>query len=460
MKRFGIMIFSTLGLALMTLQLSCTSNKKNSSSLAAITGVDAATGQEMALGLLPVRNYTASSLGGASSDSGVQQAAAMVKTRLLALIECQAVTTPKSGTLSASALMTFLEGRAAVDDLYVDASRHLITSADPAKLLDFETSGPNTVAVPCHLFGSRLLSFVALNDLQVRAAGMPQSLPQDKNQTAVVNRVFLLAQAIHLAARSSHGGESDAVMTPMAQAILDMAHDQGVRTLSLAQTKARLIAADKIYNPCIPSSKASSAAGTFAYMQEWKVSNFGCAAQGGASDIVNYRAGGLDGKRYNEVRDLIAAEIKRTHENVVFAGNAKNNADLAQLWDLLTSTTSWNSPNTSALAKYMTGGQGIDFAQTFATKSAGASTGLALTASNTKGASSAVMALSAKAATPAVKQRASRGALVRYDPRINWMKNSALGRSASLQERQSKKGLTALADADSQMLETIKTLGK
>ena len=427
--------------------MSCKPGRNSGNSqVKAVTGIDATTGEESALALLPVRNYTTAALGISSDNNGVQQASAMVRTRLLALVECRDVVTPTGGKISGAKIMTLLEARAALDDLYVDAERHLITSSDTGQLLEFENNSAGKLAIPCHLYGKRLLSFAVLNDMQVRAAGLPKALPTNKDQAAIASRIYLLAQAVHLAVRSSHSGQSDAVMTPMAQAIKDMASDQGIKTLSLAKIIERVRAADTLYNPCTGAAK-EVAAGALPYTLEWKTNNYACQAEGGSSDVVHFRAGGPSGKRYSEVRDLIAAEIQRTHEKVVYPQMNKNDVRIQDLWDILTGTTPWT--NAKPLASYLASGQGIDFIKTFM---ASEPSKLNLTANDVTSKASYL--------THTKSKPHARNALLAHNPRIRWSASSASGRPATLKQRADAAGLTNATSADSSVLDAISSLGK
>ena len=126
--------------------------KSSAASLKTITGVDE-SGTEVALALLPVRNFSLAKLDG--DDPGVLQAAAMVRARLFALIECVPVVSERGDTISAAQLVSALEARAAIDDLYVDEERNLLTSKDDNKLAQYGSTANKLIKVPCSIHGRR-----------------------------------------------------------------------------------------------------------------------------------------------------------------------------------------------------------------------------------------------------------------------------------------------------------------
>ena len=416
------------------------------------------------LALVPVRNFSPNKLLGDSSDKGVQQAAAMVKTRLLALIECNTVISPQGIKLTGGALMGLLQSRATLDDLYVDASRHLTISADESAMLDFEKGAGSSLTVPCHLVGQRMLSFAVLNDMQVRVAGMPKTLPADLGRQAVIQRTFALAQAVHLAVRSKHASQSATATTPTAQAIVDMAASQGTKTISLSQFMARVQAADSIYNPCVNQVPNGSKSVPFPYTAAWKRSNFSCETYDGSSDLITYQAGGEIGANYEAVRNMLAREIQRTHEHVVYPHRNSNDPDLQNLWDLLTSTAPWTSApstnlagtNGAALATYLAGGLGVDFATTFKSKVAATTPNLNLTAA-TDLLRTASLSGAAAPSHAATLQKRGRIAVVRQNPRINWSAGNASSRPASMAKRMDFAHVTAVSPTEAFLLDALKS---
>ena len=154
---------------LMAVAVTCCKPPGSASNVASITGIDS-NGQSSAFTMLPLRNFVDSSLGSGSQDPGVQQAAAMSKY-------------PAAG--DGRVCILFYGKRrerarcrgdagAAIDDLYVDANRHLMISADDAHLAQIGNGASALAPVPCHLYGQRLLSWDVLVDIQARAAGFAQ----------------------------------------------------------------------------------------------------------------------------------------------------------------------------------------------------------------------------------------------------------------------------------------------
>jgi hypothetical protein len=210
---------------------------KATSSLDSITGVNAA-GEESALSLIPVRNFSASDLSG--GDAGAKQAAAMVKTRLFALVECVAAKHKRTDkTISATDLMAAVELRAAIDDLYVDHNRALLTSASDNALADYGSKN-KLIAVPCHIHGERLLSWAVITDLQLRASGLPRSLPTNASAKALTMSTYAIVQATHQAFRGSYTEDPAKDFMPRIPALLDMIQEQAGHTTTAQTQRQRL----------------------------------------------------------------------------------------------------------------------------------------------------------------------------------------------------------------------------
>ncbi len=340
---------------------------KAASSLDSITGVNAA-GEEAALSLIPVRNFSASNLAG--GDAGVQQAAAMAKTRLFALVECVAAKHKKTGkTISATDLMAAVELRAAIDDLYVDQNRALLTSADDAALADYGSTN-KLIAVPCHIHGERLLSWPVITDLQLQAAGLPKTLPSSAGPRALTMSTYSVVQAIHQGFRGSYTEDASKDFMPRVPALLNMIEEQGGGEATAAAVIKRIKDADKFFNAC---SKQDTKNTTLPYASQLRGKSYACTPESGRAGMFSYRAGGASGKNYETVKNLISTEITRTHA-AVFARSQNDDGALFGLWEILTSTKKWgNYGGTShALANFLVSGKDFDFASTFASKANGA----------------------------------------------------------------------------------------
>jgi hypothetical protein len=327
-----------------------------------ITGFDE-NGKAVALSLVPVRNFTVADLGASSSDPGVRQAGAMVKTQLLALVECYDVKDKKGKKLRAADLMGAVQFRAAINDLYVDEQRRLVTSLGDDRLAQYGSSAGKIVAIPCRVFGERLLSAGVMTDIQMRAAGLPKSLSNGKK---VAMDTYRLSQALYLAMRGSYA-KSEAFM-PNVPALRNMLVEQiGDVNITITSMMKRLIAADEIYNPCV-----TSASSEYPWTAAPKTENFVCEAQGSIKGLSNYRAG-RDGKGYVAVRNLIAGEIAATH-NAVYDERAANDGVLFALWDVVTSGRPWSRYGgyTKNLATYLARGTGFNFLKVFESAAPGA----------------------------------------------------------------------------------------
>ncbi len=340
---------------------------KSSSSLDSITGINA-DGQEAALSLIPVRNFSAAPLSG--GDAGAQQASAMVKTRLFALVECVAAKHKKTGkTISATDLMAAVELRAAIDDLYVDHNRALLTSASDNALADYGSSN-GLIAVPCHIHGERLLTWSVILDMQLRGAGLPKALPTKKEAKAFTISTYNVVQAVHQGFRGSYTEDASKDFMPRVPALLNMIEEQAGSEVSANTVITRIKAADKYFNAC---SKADTSKGTLPYASALRGKGYACTPESGRPGMSSYRAGGASGKSYELVKNLLSAEITRAHAAVYSKSNSDDPA-LFGLWEILTSTKKWGSYTGTgrSLANYLVTGKDFDFNGTFASKAAGA----------------------------------------------------------------------------------------
>jgi hypothetical protein len=306
----------------------------NSSSVASIVGVDG-NGQESAFTLLPVRNFVTSRLGASSNDPGVQQATALAGTRLLAIVECAS-----SAQGSAASVLAALEARAAIDDLYVDANRHLGFSSDDNNLAQIGGGPAQLVQVPCHIYGSRLLSWDVLQDIEVRAAGLPGTLPPAGQARDRVTAIYQQSEAIDLAIRSSYTKDPSQSFMPSIPALLDMLAEQAGETGSAATLASRIQKADGIYipDPCNPANPTTT---EIPYAGQLRQGVYSC--QQSRPGVFDYRAGGASGSGYAAIRDLVASEIAGDHQSEVFLDDGTNDPSLSALWDLLTGITPWGS---------------------------------------------------------------------------------------------------------------------
>jgi len=333
-----------------------------------VTGVDESN-HAAGFGFLPVRNFVTAPLGAHSTDPGVSEATTMVNARLFALVECGDLTT-RLGPVSAARLLDLLEPLGASDNLYLTAARQIITKIGSGEIDKYSSPRSDAVTeiVPCHLFGTRLLTWDVIADLQTRAAGLPENEPAAGSAAeTAAKRVYLANQTLFLSLRGNYDPNRASPLAGKVNALIEMATTQSGANLTADELTHRLLKSDEIYNPCIMGRGPEGVGG--AYLAAWKTSNFSCVRVPG-TNVSSYQAGAGNGANYVKIRNQLALAIART-DDAVHAGNA-GDLDLARLWDVLTDAQPWTrvAGAPRAIAEYLTSGRGFNFTTRFASQNA------------------------------------------------------------------------------------------
>lgn len=367
MKLATRIAFTSTLLALASGFVSC-KPKGAGASVKSLNELDADGKSMTSFEILAVRNFTVAPLAKGSTDPGAKQAEAMVRTRLFALVECTAVVGSLGDKIDAATLMSAVEARSAIDDLYIDQNRNLLTSAADAKLAAIGSMANKLVRVPCRVYGARFLSWEVFTDLQLRAAGLPKK-PSAADMAAM--DTFGLVQTMHLTIRGNYNTKAEDEFMPRLPAVMDMLFEQAGMRVTAATSKAlsdRMHAADPAYNPCTKAGPRDPAMPDVGAVKaaNWKMNGAGeCFDHPTQPGVKIYVPGGS--KTYAQVRDSVVNAIAGAHR-AVFPGGAANDPALFDLWDMLTAVAPYPQDGSAKgkIGAYLTKGSGLDFAEVFA----------------------------------------------------------------------------------------------
>lgn len=337
-KRYVSIAMLTL---LATTALGC-KPKAGSGDLKTITGLDA-DGNEVALALLSLRNFTPTALTSKNAKTKVGYVETIARMPYFALVQCVATTNPD--TLSAAQWMDVAEKASFLSNLWLSSERRL-----------YMRRADKEAALPCAVVGTRLASYNVLADGFFRTLGIPAAKPADAAQVAAAGRTYMMAQGVYLALRGTYTPGQDPAAAPMLSKLVTLSHAQdGYDPEKFNKVQLRFKDADAYYNPCVGAVADSMPW----YVKEWRGKNFSCAPFADGTNKKVFRAGSTDGFTFTQVRDLLAAEMAATHADYYgLLEDDKTAYYKAIAWDVLTTTAKWSSlkGRRGDLGTYLSGG--------------------------------------------------------------------------------------------------------